>query len=85
MTCRSMNALNVVGKVLEQNSGKLYVQSKKHWGDFTCEEFEEFRTFYMSCICGWKAPVKIMEGEFRTYYLHNLWEAHVGLRNEAFD
>ena len=77
-----MNALSVAGKVLKQKLGKLYVQSKKHWGDFTCEEFADFRTFYMTCTCGWKAPVKIIEGGFRTYYVHNLWEAHAGSKVE---
>jgi hypothetical protein len=78
-----MNALNVIGKVLDQNLEKLHVQTKKHLGDFSCEEFEEFRTFYMTCICGWRTPVKIMEGGFRSYYLHNLWEAHVGAEGQG--
>ena len=79
-----MSALIAVGKVQVRNLGMLHVQSKKHWGDFTCEEFEEFRTFYMSCICGWRTPVKIMEGGFRTYYLHNLWEAHLRAKVEVW-
>ena len=81
--CRNMNVLNAIGKVLDQNLGKLRVQTKNHWGDFTCEEFQEFRTFYMTCICGWRTPVKIMEGGFRSYYLHNLWEAHVGAEGQG--
>jgi hypothetical protein len=78
-----MNALIAVGRVLDQNSGKLHVQIKKHKGDFTCEEFEEFRTFYLTCECGWKKPVKFMESGFRAYYLHNLWEEHVGSKVET--
>ena len=73
-----MNALSVVGKVQERNLEGHQVQNKKHWGDFTCEEFQEFRTFFMTCTCGWKTPVKIVEGSFRGYYLQNLWEMHLG-------
>ena len=78
MTCRNMNALNAIGKVQERKLERHHVRTKQHWGDFACEEFEEFRTFYMTCICGWKTPVKIMDGGFHTYYLRYLWEAHVG-------
>jgi hypothetical protein len=56
--------------------------AEKHWGGFTWEEFEEFYTFYVTCICGWKVPVKITEGHFRSYYLHNLWETHVRAKVE---
>jgi hypothetical protein len=72
-----MNVLIAVGRVLDQNLEKVHVQIKKHWGDFSCEEFEEFRTFYMTCTCGWRTPVKIMQGRFRAYYLRNLWNEHV--------
>ena len=83
MTCRNMSALIAVGKVQVRNLGMLHVQSKKHWGDFMCEEFEEFRTFYMTCTCGWKAPVKVMNDGFNAYFLHNLWEAHLRAKVET--
>ena len=53
------------------------VETKEHLGDFTCVENGAFRTFYMTCKCGWSSPVKILAGGFSSYYLHNLWLGHV--------
>lgn len=80
--CLNMNALSVVGKALDQNLEKLHVRTKEHWVGFHWEEFQAFRTFYLTCSCGWKAPVKVMNDGFNAYYLHNLWEAHVGAKIE---
>jgi hypothetical protein len=72
-----MNALNAVGRVLDPSLEKLHVRTKEHWLGFHWEEFQAFRTFYLTCTCGWKAPVKVMSDGFYAYYLHNLWEHHV--------
>ena len=75
-TCRTMNAPSVIGKVLRRKLRKIHVPIKQHRENFTCEEFQEFRTFFMTCTCGWRTPIKIMEGRFLSYYLQNLWESH---------
>lgn len=77
MTCRNTNALIAVGKVLERNLEKLHVRTKQHWVGFHWEEFQEFRTFFLTCSCGWKAPVRVMNDGFNAYFLHNLWEVHL--------
>ncbi len=77
-----MNALSVVGKVLDLNLEKLHVRTKEHWLGFHWEEFQAFRTFYLTCTCGWKAPVKVMSDGFYAYLLHNMWKAHLGEKVE---
>ena len=78
MTCRNMNVLVVVGKVLEQNLERHHVRTKEHWVGFHWEEFQAFRTFFLTCTCGWKAPVRVMNDGFNAYFLNNLWEVHLG-------
>ena len=80
MTCRNMNVLSVVGKVLEQNLERHHMCTKEHWVGFHWEEFQAFRTFFLTCSCGWKTPVKVMHDGFNAYFLHNLWEVHLGER-----
>ena len=75
--CLDMNALNAVGRVLDQKLGNLHVRSKEHWVGFHWEEYQAFRTFYLTCSCGWKAPVKVMNDGFNAYFLHNLLETHI--------
>ena len=72
-----MNALSVVGKVPDQNLEKLHVRTKEHGVGFHWEEFQSFRTFYLTCTCGWKAPVRVFNDGFNAYFLHNLWEVHL--------
>ena len=72
-----MYALSVIGKVLRQKFGELRVLTKRHRGDFSCEEFEQFRTFYMTCSCGWRTPLKILNEGYRGYYLQQVWEEHI--------
>jgi hypothetical protein len=55
-----------------------FMGSKEHVGDFTCIENGAFRTFYMTCKCGWSSPVKFLAGAFSSYCLHNMWLSHVG-------
>lgn len=81
--CLNMNALSAIGKVLDQNLEKLHVRTKEHWVGFHWEEFQAFRTFYLTCSCGWKAPVTVMNDGFNAYFLHNLWEVHLGARVET--
>jgi hypothetical protein len=83
MTCRNTNALNVAGKVLEQNLERHHVRTKEHWVGFHWEEFQAFRTFFLTCSCGWEAPVKVMNDGFYAYLLHNMWNAHLGARVET--
>lgn len=78
MTCRDLNVLSVGGKVLEQKLERHHVRTEGHWVGFHWEEFQAFRTFFLTCSCGWKAPVKVMHDGFYAYFLHNLWESHVG-------
>jgi hypothetical protein len=59
------------------------MESAGHQGDFTCVEEGSFRTFYMTCLCGWKAPVKILSGRFSAYYLENIWISHIGKGGEV--
>jgi hypothetical protein len=54
------------------------MESAGHQGDFKCVEEGSFRTFYMTCLCGWKSPVKILSGGFNSYYLENIWLSHIG-------
>ena len=75
--CLNMNALSVVGNVLDQNLEKLRLRTKEHWVGFHWEEFQEFRTFFLTCSCGWKTPVKVMNDGFNAYFLHNLLETHL--------
>jgi hypothetical protein len=53
------------------------METEEHQGDFTCVENGAFRAFYMTCLCGWSSPVKILAGGFSSYYLQNVWLAHV--------
>jgi hypothetical protein len=78
-----MHALNADGKVLDLNLEKLHVRTKEHWIGFHWEGFQVFRTFYLTCSCGWKAPVKVMSDGFNAYFLHNLWEVHLEARVDA--
>jgi len=52
MACLNTNALIAAGKVLERNLEKLHVRTKEHWIGFHWEEFQAFRTFYLTCTCG---------------------------------
>jgi hypothetical protein len=64
------------------------METKEHIGDFTCIENGAFRTFYMTCKCGWSSPVKVLTGGISSYYLHNMWLAHVADKQSsqgAFD
>jgi hypothetical protein len=72
-----MNALSVVGKVLDLNLEKLHVLTKEHWVGFHWEEFQAFRTFYLTCTCGWKAPVRVFNDGFNAYFLQNMLETHI--------
>ncbi len=72
-----MNALSAVGKVLDLNLEKLHVRTKQHWVGFHWEEFQAFRTFYLTCSCGWKAPVRVFNDGFNAYFLHNMLETHI--------
>ena len=72
-----MNVLNATGQVLERNSERYYVRTKEHLVGFHWEEFQEFRTFFLTCSCGWKTPVKVMNDGFNAYFLHNLLETHL--------
>ena len=80
--CLNMNALIAIGKVPDQNLEKLHVRTKEHWVGFHWEEFQAFRTFYLTCSCGWKAPVTVMNDGFNAYFLYHLWEVHLGERVE---
>ena len=53
------------------------METIEHEGDFTCVENGAFRTFYMTCLCGWSSAVKVLTGGFSSYYLHNMWLLHV--------
>ena len=75
-----MNVLNAIGKVQEQNLARHHVRTKQHLVGFHWEEFQEFRTFFLTCSCGWKAPVRVMNDGFNAYFLHNLLEVHLGAR-----
>ena len=72
-----MSALLVDGKVLEQNLERHHVRTKQHLVGFHWEEFQEFRTFFLTCSCGWKTPVRVMDYGFNAYFLHNLLEVHL--------
>jgi hypothetical protein len=54
------------------------METIEHQGDFICVENEAFRTFFMTCKCGWSSPVKILAEGFSSYYLHNMWLWHLG-------
>ena len=75
--CLNMNALNVGGKVLKLNLEKPHVRAKEHLVGFHWEEFQAFRTFYLTCTCGWKAPVRVFNDGFNAYFLHNMLETHI--------
>ena len=77
MTCRNMNASNAIGKVQERNLERHHVRTKQHLVGFHWEEYQEFRTFFLTCSCGWKTPVRVMEYGFNAYFLHNLLEVHL--------
>ena len=83
MTCRNMNALNAIGKVQERNLERHHVRTKQHFVGFHWEEFQEFRTFFLTCSCGWKTPVRVMDYGFNAYFLHNLLETHLRARAET--
>ncbi len=72
-----MNALNVAGKVQERNLERHHVRTKEHLVGFHWEEFQEFRTFFLTCSCGWKAPVRVFNYGFNAYFLHNMLETHL--------
>lgn len=54
------------------------MEIREHKGDFACIENGDFRTFYMTCQCGWNSLVKVSAGGFISYYLKNMWLSHVG-------
>ena len=47
-----------------------------HWGDLDCEELGDFRTFYMTCICGWKSELKMINGTVDSYQFQEKWRQH---------
>ena len=77
MTCRNMSKLSVVGRVLEQNLERHHVHTKENRVRFHWEEFQAFLTFYLTCGCGWKAPIKVMDDAFNAFFLHNLWDVQI--------
>lgn len=61
-----------------------YMESSRHQGDFACVEEGAFRTFYMTCLCGWSCPIKMVSGGINTYYLQNIWLSHL-VRNTVVE
>jgi hypothetical protein len=49
---------------------------KEHWGDLDCEELGDFRTFYMTCICGWKSELKMINSSVDSYQFQEKWRQH---------
>ena len=78
-----MNVLSVGGKAREQNLERHHVHIKAHLVGFHWEEFQDFRTFFLTCSCGWEAPVKVMHDGFYAYLLHYMWETHLEARLET--
>ena len=56
-----------------------------HWGNLDCEELGDFRTFYMTCICGWKSELRMIYNTIDSYQFQEKWRQHkqllpVGIR-----
>ena len=47
-----------------------------HWGYLDSDELGHFRTFYMTCICGWKSELKIVNGTVDSYQFQEQWRKH---------
>ena len=52
------------------------MKNQSHWGDLDCKELGDFRTFYMTCICGWKSELKMMNDSVDSYYFQEKWRIH---------
>lgn len=50
---------------------------KKHFGDLICDEKGDFRTFYMTCICGWKSELRMINESVDSYQFQEKWRAHI--------
>ncbi len=53
------------------------METIEHQGDFTCVEDGAFRTFYMTCSCGWSKPLKLNVIGLSSYFLNNIWLEHL--------
>ena len=47
-----------------------------HWGDLDCEELGDFRTFFMTCSCGWKSELKMINNNVDSYQFQEKWRQH---------
>lgn len=52
------------------------INSLDHLGDLDCEELGDFRTFYMTCICGWKSELKMINSTVDSYQFQEKWRQH---------
>lgn len=48
-----------------------------HSGDFAAEENGSFRTFFMTCICGWRVAVNPDVRISNPYLLSEYWDGHI--------
>ena len=52
------------------------MKTQKHRGDLDCEELGDFRTFFMTCICGWKSELKMINSAIDSYQFQEKWRQH---------
>jgi len=48
----------------------------EHWGDLEFDAHGDFRTFYMTCICGWKSELRMTNESFDSYQFQEKWRQH---------
>ena len=58
---------------------KIYSTSGEllHCGDFEVEEKGVFRTYFMTCKCGWKIRVNPEGLGVSKYQLDSIWNSHI--------
>jgi hypothetical protein len=52
------------------------MEQAEHYVDVDCIEVGDFRTFYMTCSCGWLSELKYFNNSFDSYYLQEKWRQH---------
>ena len=52
------------------------MNNQPHWGDLDYEDHGDFCTFYMTCICGWKSELRMINNSVDSYYFQEKWRKH---------
>lgn len=59
------------------------MEAQTHWGDLDFEAQGDFCTFYMTCICGWRSELKMINSTVDSYQFQEKWRRHKQPQDEG--